>query len=50
MQTFLSNYYVSIFSISANNESLLSDCRAEKKYQEILFLITEGGNTEGYLH
>ena len=30
--------------------SLLKLCHGEKKYQEILFLITEGGNTEGYLH
>ena len=38
------------FSISENNESLLSDCRAEKKYKKILFPVPDGGNAEGHLH
>ena len=32
------------FSISENNESLLSDCRAEKKYKKILFPVPDEGN------
>ena len=38
------------FSISENNESLLTDCRTEKRYQEILFPVPDGGNAEGHLH
>ena len=35
------------FSISENNESMLLDYRTEKKYQEILFPVPDGGSDEG---
>ena len=36
-----------LFSISEYNERLLTDCRTEKRFQEILFPVPDGGNAEG---
>lgn len=36
-----------LFSISEYNERLLTDCRTDKRFQENLFPVPDGGNAEG---